>query len=196
MIFLHILRSSPLVGTFNVFLICIIPTWIRGGLHGYSLGNIGLKGSLTRCHLWTLARKPPRVYFLSLTLECQSWVLTHDTCSRPCRTAVMWCYILDRMPPTLLCHRPSSEQEPAVECAGRSRAVSSGRGDDGAACSPCLTLHLGPLKPFLIAPLWSRPASSYSKHSSYTHRISLLLLLFFSFKYTPSTSQLFFCLFF
>lgn len=85
------------------------------------------------------------------------------------------------MPPKLLCHHLSSEQEPAVECEGQNRAVSSGQGDDGDACSPCLTLHLGPLKPFLIAPLWSRPASSYSKHSSYTYRISLLFLLFFFF---------------
>lgn len=50
--------------------------------------------------------------------------------------------------------------------------MSSGLGVDGAACSPCLTLHLGPFKAFLIAPLWSRPASSYIKHSSYTHRTS------------------------
>lgn len=61
------------------------------------------------------------------------------------------------------------------------QAVSSGLGVE-VACSPCPTLHLGSFKAFLIAYLWSRPASSYIKHSSYTHRISppppLFLFLF------------------
>lgn len=47
-----------------------------------------------------------------------------------------------------------------------------------------------PFKLFLIARSWSQPASSYIKHSSYTHRTSRLLLLLFFFFFLMYTQHL------
>lgn len=120
---------------------------------------------------WTAVWKPSPVYILSLILECQSCIIT---CSTPLGHAeqvlhnvTFWwewprsCFVITSAP----------NRNKALNERQGDWAVSSGLGLE-AACSPCPTLHLGSFKAFLIAYLWSRPASSYIKHSSYTHRIS------------------------
>lgn len=138
-----------------LFLICIISTWIWSGLQGSTLGDKSLKCFWTGCHSQTPEWKTTTCVFPESNtgmpvLPVAPQQATQGRCYVMCTM-----HILYIMPSKRLCHliSPAQEQSCWMRSVHTAWAVSSGLGVDGAACSPCPTLHLGPLKPFLIARL-------------------------------------------